>query len=367
MRLLFALAGLHRYDRGAEIAFISLADALARLGQDVTLIGSGPDRADTSYRYISVPAIDRKAFERFPAVPPFRVNTVWEELTFAPGMAVAYRPSAFDLTMTCSYPFTNWLLRRSRLKGRRPPSVFVTQNGDWPARTDDAEYRFFGCEGLVCTNPDYYELNKERWRATLIPNGVDLARFQPGPGDRARFGLPADRPVVLMVSALIASKRVLEGIEAVARTENLHLAVAGDGPMRGEVRAAAERLLNGRFSQFTVPAADMPDLYRSADIFFHLSRDESFGNVFVEALACGLPVVADAIPRVSWIVGDHGVLVDTSRPEAIAAGLADALSGAAEKRSERSRHASQFSWDIVSRKYLDFFDEVVRTSAATSG
>ncbi len=359
MRLLFALAGLHKYDRGAEIAFISLADALGRLGQDVTLMGSGPHRPDASYRYVSVPAVDRKRFERFPAIPPFRVNTVWEELTFVPGMAIAYRPSAYDLTMTCSYPFTNWLLRRSRLGGRRPPSVFVTQNGDWPARVDDAEYRFFGCEGLVCTNPDYFELNKSRWPATLIPNGIDLARFHPDRGDRARFGLPEDRPVVLMVSALIASKRVLEGIEAVARTEDMHLAIAGDGPMRCEVRATAERLLGNRFSQFTVPAAEMPALYRSADIFLHLSRDESFGNVFVEALACGLPVVADQTPRVSWIVGEHGFLVDTSSPQAIAMGLCEALAEGEAGKIGRAARAEQFSWDIVSRKYLDFFTEVV--------
>lgn len=364
MRILFALAGLHRYDRGAEIAFASLAKALGDLGQDMTLIGSGPPRDQSAYKYLAVPAVDRKRFEAFPSFPPFRVNTVWEELTFAAGLAVKYRPAAYDLTVTCSYPFTNWVLRRP---GRaRPPTVFVTQNGDWPARADNSEYRFFKCDGLVCTNPEYLEWNAERWRSTLIPNGIDLERFRPGAGARARFGLPEDRAIALMVSALIPSKRVLAGIEAVANVENLHLAVAGDGPMRDEVRALADRLLPGRFSLFTVPAADMPDLYRSSDLFLHLSRDESFGNVFVEALACGLPIVADATPRVGWIVGDHGFLVDTSNTDAISAALQTALRSGGTN-PERVAHAEQFSWDIVSRKYLAFFEEVVAARAEARG
>lgn len=360
MRILFALAGLHRYDRGAEIAFISLAEALGRLGEEVTLIGSGPKREGASYKYLPVPAVDRRRFEKVPSFPPFRVNTTWEELTFAAGMAARYRPSAYDITATCSYPFTNWLLRRPVRPGRsRPPTVFVTQNGDWPARSDDAEYKWFGCDGLVCTNPDYLTFNSQRWRSTLIPNGIDLSRFHPGRGDRARFGLPEDRPVVLMASALIASKRVITGIEAVAQMDDAFLVVAGDGPMRQEVRDLAERLLPGRFRQFTVPAADMPVLYRSCDAFLHLSLDESFGNVFVEALACGLPVVADATPRVAWIVGDDGFLVDTSSNGAIRSGLLAALNAPASSRPARVERAEQFSWELVSRRYLEFFTEVV--------
>ena len=190
MNILFALPGLHRWDRGAEIAFISVASALMNIGEQVTLIGSGPPREGTAYRYIRAASIDRSHFDRFPSLPFLRNEYAYEELTFAPSLLWRYRPSAFDVTVTCSYPYTNWILRRPVWGRRRPPHVFVTQNGDWPACHDDSEYRHFGCEGLVCTNPDFYERNKHAWNCALIPNGVDVQRLTPGPPRRREFGLP---------------------------------------------------------------------------------------------------------------------------------------------------------------------------------
>ena len=124
------------------------------------------------------------------------------------------------------------MLRRPSSHGHRPQHVFVTENGDWPAYANQSEYRFFSCDGLVCTNPDFYERNRVRWRSKLIPNGVDCSRFSPGPGERGAFGLPKDRLVVLMVSALIPSKFIDVGIEAVSQIPDAHLVVAGTGPLR---------------------------------------------------------------------------------------------------------------------------------------
>src|SRR5216683_1427665 len=200
MKVLFALPGLHRYDRGAEIAFMSIARELAKAGDAVTLIGSGEPKPTTPYRFLRAPSLAREKFESFPTMPILRNEYAYEELTFLPGLYLNYRPSEYDVTLTCSYPFTNWMLRRSDRRGSRPPHVFVTQNGDWPAQAANSEYRLFDCEGLVCTNPDFYERNKSRWCCRIIPNGVDCDRFQPGAPQREEFGLPADRLIVLMVS-----------------------------------------------------------------------------------------------------------------------------------------------------------------------
>ena len=235
MKILFALAGLHRINRGAEVAFISIANELAKAGDAVTLIGCGPGVPGTHYSYIQARCISRDSFRSFPSIPLFRSEYIYEELTFMPELLFRYRPSAYDVTVTCGYPFTNWLLRRPTLRGRRPPHVFVTENGDWPARSKDAEYRFFGCEGLVCTNPDYYERNRDRWKCALIPNGVDCERFKPGPAQRQTLGLPTDKLRFSLVSALIPSKRVEIAIEAVSRIDNAHLVVAGDGPLRQNI------------------------------------------------------------------------------------------------------------------------------------
>lgn len=359
MRILFALPGFHRFERGAEVALLSLAAELARGGDAVTVIGTGEARADTPYRFRHAGAVRREKLERLPRVPVLRSETGWEEATFAPGLLRAYRPRDHDVTVTCSFPFTNWVLRRPVLFGRRPPHVFVTQNGDWPAVSNDAEFRTFGCDGLVCTNPDYLERNQERWRCALIPNGMDADRFTPGPGERGKLGLPARGTVVLMVSALIPSKRVADGVRAVAQLPDAHLVVAGDGPEREAVDRLAAELLPGRFKRLTVGAAEMPLLYRSADVFLHLSREESFGNVYIEALACGAPVVAHDSPRLRWIVGDDAVLLDTSDPRAVAAALAHAIAARAEIAPRGRVRALRYAWPRVAAQYRTFLGEVI--------
>jgi glycosyltransferase involved in cell wall biosynthesis len=241
--------------------------------------------------------------------------------------------------------------------------IFVTQNGDWPSiakRTGTkSEYRFFGCDGLVCINPDYFERNKDFWNCRLIPNGVDCDRFRPGPGRRAEFGIPENSFIVLMVSALIPSKRVEAGIESVSRIPDAHLVVAGDGPLRDDIASLASAAMPGRFTRLSLSADRMPILYQSADAFLHCAKEEAFGNVFGEALACGLPIVAHDMPRVRWIVGDGEFLVDTNDSMAIAAGLERARNSEHGAWLQRVARARRFSWDAIAGDYRQFFIDVL--------
>jgi glycosyltransferase involved in cell wall biosynthesis len=352
MRVLFCLAGLHRVPRGAEVAFEAVARQLATTGDEVTLMGGGRPRPDDPYRFVHVPYLDRRRFERWPNLPALRTAAGYEGVSALGGELLRYRPDDYDVTVTCGYPFENWLLRRPARSGR-PAHVWVTQNGDWPASTDVAEYRWFGCDTLLCTNPIYAERNAARWRCALVPNGVDTSRFAPGPGERARFRLPTGRPVVLMVSALDPNKRVLEAIRAVAAVDDTELVVAGDGPLREQVDRLAGELLPGRFRRTTVAATEMPALYRSADVVLHTALDESFGNVYVEALATGVPIVAHRTTTTEWILGEHARLVDTTDPalliEAVRSALAD--TGADRRAARVAAAADRFAWSVVGAGY----------------
>jgi glycosyltransferase involved in cell wall biosynthesis len=344
------------------MAFISVASELAKAGEEVTLIGSGPDNLAVPYRFLHAASVPRERFESFPFMPVLRHEYAYEELTFVPDLLRRYRPHDYDVTVTCNYPFTNWALRRPVLRGSRPPHVYVTQNGDWPATANNSEFRFFGCEGLVCINPDFYDRNKERWRCELIPNGANMERFRPGLQDRGAFGLPADPLVVLMVSALIESKRVQTGIEAVSLIPDAHLVVAGDGPLRQQIDMAAARFLPGRFTRLSVTPASMPKLYQSSDVFLHLSRDEPFGTVFVEAIACGLPVVAPDTSRLRWIVGNDEYLMGDDGLASIAARIQSARKSTSLQQQDRVKRAAAFSWSNVAAKYRSFLQEVVAES-----
>ncbi len=365
MHVLFALPGLHRVERGAEVAFESVARELARRGKyRVTLVGSGQPIAGREYEFRHVPAADRRRFERWPKFPALRSEFMYEDLTFAAGLL---RSGTFgaDLTVTCSYPHTSWALRRPVWGRSRPKHVFVTQNGDWAAHARTSETRFFNCEGLVCTNPIYFDRNKDRWHSALVPNGIDPAVYQPGDDRRAEFDLPTDRPVVLMVSALEPGKRVIEAMRAMALVDDAMLFVAGDGPLRDEVDALAADILPGRFRRATFRREQMPQLYRSADLFLHTKIEESFGNVYIEALCTGVPIVAhdDAVSR--WILGDNALLVDSTSTEMLADGIRRGLGRPRQTDPAMIAGAhARFSWSEVARQYEAFFDTILTTSPA---
>jgi glycosyltransferase involved in cell wall biosynthesis len=369
MRIALMLPGSHHVSRGAEVAFESLAAELTRSGEDVTLFGSGPAREDRSYRYQRSGLIRRERFERFPKIRPFHADHVFEELTWAAGVLRHYRAADFDVTATCSFPFVNWLATHwPPLRRARPPHVFVTQNGDYPAFRQGLDYRLFDCDGLVCTNPLYYERQRTLWRSTLLPNGVDTARFKPGPAQRERFRIPEGVPAVLMVSALTESKRVLDVMGAVASVPDGYLVVAGDGPLRDRFDEMARTLLRGRSHRLVVPSEQMPDLYRSADVVLHPTLLESFGNVYIEAMATAVPVVAHDSIVTRWIMGEeHPGLVDTTDPALDKSAIDSALSSDRAGLDTRAAAvAARFSWQTVADGYRAFFREVVDARDATS-
>ena len=367
-RVAFLLPGLGCVERGAERAFLEVAARLqSRHGMEVELFGRGGHFPDGLVGH-RIPAIARSRFESFPHLPALRNECAYEEATFVAALVASrkFRPSRFDAAVTCSYPYLNWMLSGIPAKSR-PLRLFVTQNGDWMCRRTNAEYRAFACDALVAINREYHNRHAGTWPTALIPNGVDPSRFaftprgEPSPQDRPRR--------VLMVSALIESKRVESGLRAVATLPGVELTIVGDGPLRGHLMRTAERLMPGRVTFKTdVPNERMPAEYAAADCFLHCSQTEPFGIVYLEAAASGCPVVTQNAPTQRWILGDAAVLTDTSDRDALAdavrsvlrPGTAARLSVAARERVERD-----WSWDTLSDRYADFLVEQLARRAAS--
>lgn len=145
----------------------------------------------------------------------------------------------------------------------------------------------------------------------VVPTGVDLTRFTPGPPSeelRARLGLAPGVPVILSLGRLAAEKNVAEVIELLAgvRQEPWQLVVAGDGPQAGALRGQVERLGLTDRVRFVgaVEPARVPDYYRLADLFVSASRSETQGLTFLEALASGVPVLCRDDPSLDGVVRD---------------------------------------------------------------
>ena len=364
----FVLPGLHCIRRGAESAFESVGVQMANdPAFEVTLIGAGMEIPGRNYRYLRVPTMMRDRFESWPRFPPVRNAYRWEELSFTSGLRDVYSPSDYDCTITCSYPFVNWWLRAKR-KRAAPAHIFVTQNGDWPARRENGEYRFFGCDGLVCTNPEFYVRHRSKWKAALIPNGVAVKQFSAAKPNRSALGLPKNASVILMAGALVPRKRILDGITLLRGLRDVFLLIVGDGPMRGEVINAAESALPGRWKLANVPFREMPMVYASCDLLLHMALDESFGNIYVEAMAAGLPVVAQDSGLTRWIFrlqnatstwGPHAWLVQTTKRTEVISALQSALLRRRPLNPDVDFVARSYAWEIVSKKYAAFVREVI--------
>lgn len=190
-------------------------------------------------------------------------------------------------------------------------------------------------------------------KSLYIPNGVDLDKFKPS-GKAYKTGFK--RPVVLCGGAFTSQKRMDLSIKAVAKLPEVSLLmVGGGGELKGELTRYGEKVLGtDRFKILTVPFDKMPEVYRAADVFTLPSRpSESFGNVLVEAMASGLPVVATKDPVRREIVGEAGILADPEDPYAYAKAIKFAL----QKKwgNAPRKQAEKFSWDSIAEKYDKLF------------
>jgi glycosyltransferase involved in cell wall biosynthesis len=162
-------------------------------------------------------------------------------------------------------------------------------------------------------------------------------------------------PTALVVSALVPYKRVDVAIEA-CRQAGIPLKIVGQGPEESRLRATA-----GSGVEFLGNCTDtvVRELYREAGVVL-LPGEEDFGIVPVEAQACGRPVVAfgrgGALETV--VDGVTGVLVASDTPEALAAGVRQALDGAFEPTAIR-RHAEAFGPARFSAQFRSAIDAML--------
>lgn len=167
----------------------------------------------------------------------------------------------------------------------------------------------------------------------LVPNAIDLEAYCPGEGSehlRRRLGL-GKGPIMMTLGRMDASERakgfdeVLEILPTLLEEfPTVTYCAAGDGTDRARLEAKAKRLGVADHTIFTgyVPEEQKLDLYRLTDLFVMPSRLEGFGYVFLEALACGIPVVASSIDGSREAVRDGawGLLADPdNRAEIISA------------------------------------------------
>lgn len=215
-----------------------------------------------------------------------------------------------------------------------------------------------------------------RWKpdvpVEVIPNGVDVELFRP------RVSATGDGPLqLLFVGRLTRQKGVdvlIKSLHLIKEEVSIEAQMVGDGDKRSELEMLVKQL--GLKDRVTFlgwrTREEIPTYYQRADIFVLPSRDEGMPNVVLEAMACGLPVIATRIAGNEELVreGETGLLVPCENSLALAQALAK-LSGdeALRKRmGEAGRLLVQerFRWDQVAWTYLAMIESVVGKHLKTS-
>lgn len=315
-----------------------------------------------------------------------------------PGVTVAGRPSdplprrllgvrravraqapAADL-LDLHFSLTGLAARSSRA-GRRLP--FVTHfQGPWAE--ESATHRWLkrrierlahsGSQRFVVLSGSMGRTLIERyraspWRVSIVPPGVDLVRFTPGPAATARrrlgLDLAPDAFVAVAVRRLVPRTGIDVLLDAWAAARSLPagstLLVAGDGPEADALRRQLHRLAPEHRVELlgAVDETTLLDLYRAADVAVVPSvRLEGFGLVALEALACGTPVVVtDCGGLPEAVTGLAVPVVAAGQPAGLAAALEGAARGGLPTRERCRTHAEQFGWPAVVARHQAIYDE----------
>jgi len=212
----------------------------------------------------------------------------------------------------------------------------------------------------------------------VIPPGVDVDRFRPDVQARLAvrdsLGWNDETPVVGFLGRFVQSKGLTVLMNALSNVRQPWRALfVGGGPMERDLSAFAAANA-GRVRVLTdVAHDDVPRHVNAMDVLCAPSQTtrawrEQFGRMLIEAMACGVPVIASRSGEIPHVIGDAGVLVDESDAAGWTAAI-DRLLAEPNARADLSargvgRVHERYAWPVVARAHLAFFEDLLSTSSS---
>ena len=346
-----------------EILFTLLKDDL-----DITLFKGGGEPLAREWVIEHVPRNAKCLDEmRLPVAPKWQAAAQEVERMRVEGETFAYAAlkylleGDFDILHCLEQEVCNVLYAHRHLF-RRTPKILWSNGGALPKAAQPH------CD-FVQEHTEYNLQRSNRDKAFMIPHGVDMQRFHPGiqTDFRELHGIPADAFVVISVGTICYwHKRMDYVIREVAAVPDAWLVIVGqESPDSAAIKALGNELMGDRIVFTTLPHDDLPKAYAAADVFTLGSLFETFGIVYIEAMAMGLPVICSNHPNQKAIVKE-GVFIDMEHP----GNLAAALNGRDQKQfDDLSKNgmrvvAENYDLKALKRRYIEEFQRIVATETS---
>jgi glycosyltransferase involved in cell wall biosynthesis len=361
---------------GAGNATAAIARALARQDHEVSVLTSGfgsmvgvADEA-AGLRTIRLPTrrshVDRSNFAEMLSFTVAAARAL-------PAFVRNARPDGLIVFFTLPCGPLGWLAKRSS----GAPYVISLRGGDVPG-TDSRVERMHrvltpvrravlrGALSVVANSRGLAELSQgfDPTPVDVIPNGVDAEFFSP-----AASRASSDGSVGYLFAGRFQPQKnlfvLLEQFGKAIRATSvpLTLRLIGDGADATKLKAHARDLGIADHVQWTgwLDKEGIREAYRAADVFVNPSLFEGMPNTVLEAMACGLPVIASRVMGNDEVVehGDTGILFDLTEPDALARAIADLATSPARRSAMGIRArlvaCSRYSWEATARQYADLF------------
>ncbi len=344
---------------------------LARAGIDVTLVTAETwDEGGRRVRCVGRPGervVAARTFGRHPALFVYDPRPIWRLL----------RRARFDLIDLHEEPYSLAVaeLRVLRRLAARPAPLLlysaqnIYKRYPWPVRRLERGALRAAAAIYPCSTGAAGVLRRKGYVGALrvLPLGVDITRF--APTETLAAASPRTGLRLAYVGRLVPEKGVDVVLRAMAGEPGWKLEVLGTGPEEGTLRAQTTTLGIADRVAFlgAVAQEDLPDAYRRADVLVVPSQvtpawTEQFCRVAVEAMACGVPVVASNVGSLPEVVGDGGLLVPPGDPDALHAALQrlDDNEPLRRKLGAAGRDGSErFSWAAVGAAHASLYREVL--------
>jgi teichuronic acid biosynthesis glycosyltransferase TuaC len=185
--------------------------------------------------------------------------------------------------------------------------------------------------------------------------GVDLERFRPCDREAAKAALGVEGPLIATVGALIPLKGQKLALAALAEVPGATLMLIGEGPDRAALEAEARRLGVEDRARFlgNRPHDELPGLLAAADLMLLPSEREGLANAWVEALACGTPIVVPDVGGARELLeGREAGRLVAREPGAIADAIRSILASPPDSASVRAA-VEPFSWERNARELAE--------------